>query len=87
MGGEGRVRVGKTRDDWNKCVRDVMRERTADSCTTTEVCCVLFSFLFDSSLPLTLRYSQVFVSPGDKVAKGDTLITVEGMKMEVSKEA
>lgn len=28
--------------------------------------------------------SKVFVSPGDKVAKGDTLITMEGMKIETT---
>ena len=36
---------------------------------------------------LCCTHLQVFVSPGDTVAKGDTLITVEGMKMEVSRDA
>lgn len=44
-------------------------------------------YMYDVSSHVCCTHLQVFVSPGDKVAKGDTLITLEGMKVEVSRDS
>ena len=58
-------------------------------CDTDVLWCLrlLMYVRYGVSSHLCCTHLQVFVSPGDTVAKGDTLITVEGMKMEVSRDA
>ena len=43
----------------------------------------MFVFPDESFLFCCYFFQQVLVKPGDKVSKGDVLIAVEGMKMEV----
>ena len=54
-------------------------------CTNLETEIGGLECLFSPTVPyLSFRSSQVHVKPGDEVTRGSILMTVEGMKMEVS---
>ena len=90
MANGGMPRTSPAHTDLSQCNEGMKGLRSKSGWCGTDVlwCLRLLMYVrYGVSSHLCCTHLQVFVSPGDTVAKGDTLITVEGMKMEVSRDS